>query len=63
MRVQAQFPGTCEECGGPIRPGELVVRGTWGWIHDECPDAMPEPRAIDVCPHCRLVRPCEHDED
>lgn len=23
---------------------------------------MPEPQAIPVCPHCRRVRPCDHDE-
>ncbi len=59
MATEAQFPGECDECGGPIRPGDPVIHSPRGWVHADCPDAMPEPRAIHVCPHCNLAQPCD----
>lgn len=63
----ARFPGRCAvDCGTRITEGDAVTYVDDELVHAGCADGlgpMPEPRAVDVCPHCRLVRPCEHDDD
>lgn len=69
---RVKYPGRCAaDCGSVIEPGDDVTYVEDELVHVECADRswpsglgpMPEPRAVDICPHCRLVRPCEHDED
>jgi hypothetical protein len=67
----ARYPGRCHaSCGESIEPGDLCAyvddQPVHSWCADQAADdlgPMPEPRAVQVCPHCHLVRPCEHDED
>lgn len=55
MSVEARHPGVCEECDGPIRPGQLIdrVQVSEGWMHEVCPPQKPQP----VCPTCWVLVP------
>lgn len=39
--ILAEFPGTCERCAQPIRPGQAIVRARFwdrieDWVHSFC---------------------------
>lgn len=63
-----RFPGSeCTRCGEEIavgaraefddtRIGPVLARGI---RHVVCPDDMPTPRAVAICPDCHLVQPCD----
>lgn len=55
MSLTARFPGECEECDEPIRPGELVEGADPGWRHVVCPDPLQVEQP--ACPVCFLVHP------
>lgn len=41
--VEAEYEGTCEECGGRIEPGDEIVRDeVYGWVHATPEGHCPE---------------------
>lgn len=56
----AEYHGTCEECTGPIVPGqEVSYDATDDLVHVECPDPLSAGGALRpgevVCPDCFLI--------
>lgn len=61
---EARYDGRCAECGGTIRPGQVVAFVTTSsplaaaaarrLVHDVCPDPLPPARS--VCSVCREER-------
>ena len=70
MTIMARYSGTCVECGGRWKPGDLIRSGDWGedgvtsvWVHAACPDDDPLEATHPVCQTCWLTHPegaCDH---
>lgn len=57
MSFLASYPGTCAECSGRIKPGELIEQtppGGWAYSHVECPEVaeLAAPASTPLCPSC-----------
>lgn len=41
--IEADFPGSCPECGDDIAPGDIIRMTDEGAVHDDCyidPDGL-----------------------
>lgn len=66
MAIAARFYGTCGECDGTIKPGDLIITdpldgASATWIHERCPESLEHRR--EVCPTCFIEKPCACDDD
>lgn len=53
---EAQYPGTCEECGERFDKGTTIrVVATGAAVHDVCPDDVPLPTS-EICPRCFIEK-------
>lgn len=53
----ARFPGTCPQCGGGIREGDVITRDLQdAWVHVQCPADPFDFDPADTCPECFTVR-------
>lgn len=48
LKVQAAYDGTCVACEGGIYEDDWIVRESYGWVHDNCPEVRSRP----VCNEC-----------
>lgn len=56
---RARYAGTCDDCGGPIIPGDRVgYNAAQELVHWVCPPEPPAVRPGEVsCPVCFLIHP------
>lgn len=57
----ARFPGTCDACDLPIRPGDTVTYAGQDLVHEDCAaDVITGRHASEpaICPTCHMARPC-----
>jgi hypothetical protein len=52
-RFPAKFPGHCDECGEPIREGDMLRWEGAAAVHADC--APPEAETTEVCGRCFLA--------
>lgn len=56
----AKYAGICNDCGGPIVPGEMVQYNDENKVaHNGC--ASRERDGV-TCPKCFMQKPCECDD-
>lgn len=55
MSFEANYPGTCQECGGWFKVGDQIDRHIDGYQHTECVGSEPDYTRGDACTRCFLV--------
>lgn len=55
MSFQANYPGTCQECGEWFKVGDWIDRHIDGYQHTECRPTSAEDSRSAACTHCLLI--------
>lgn len=64
MAFEARYSGRCGDCGGTIKPGQLVRYDGDKLVHDDCDGVTVVATELDrdaqreVCTSCFILKPC-----